>query len=158
MACVLVVDDIEFNHILCKKYLTKMGCRVITASNGKEAIERVIASTSPSKRIDIIFMDLFMPQMDGIDATRIIRNTHPDLPIIGLTMIDCPVDHEECHQAGMNNIIVKPIKQGKLIKALRKYQLLEPGKKIKKVKVNLPPLSSDDKKLLITEGYVINSR
>ncbi len=103
----LVVDDVEMNRELVRIMLAPYGYEVTEAPGGAEAVE--LATTA---RFDLILMDLQMPGMDGLAATRAIRQTselNRDTPIIALSANVLPVHLAECAQAGMNDHIGKPI-------------------------------------------------
>ncbi len=97
---VLVVEDNPVNRMLMEKIVEKMGHTVITAENGVEGVQKNIEN-----KPGIILMDIQMPIMDGIEATKKIRTTHEDTVIIALT---ANANREECLRAGMNNYLPKP--------------------------------------------------
>jgi len=102
---VLVVEDIALNQLLMKTLLDDFGFERDIASNGKIAIEKLLAKT-----YDIILMDLQMPEMNGFEATEYIRNTmNSKIPIIALTADVTTVDLEKCKAVGMNDYIAKPV-------------------------------------------------
>jgi PAS domain S-box-containing protein len=102
---VLVVEDILLNQLLMKTLLDDFGFECEIVSNGKLAVEKL--QTTP---FDIVLMDLQMPEMNGFEATDVIRNTmNNSIPIIALTADVTTVDVEKCKQAGMNDYISKPI-------------------------------------------------
>ena len=107
-ACVLVVDDVEINRKLIEGQLASSGYRILTASNGEEALEAVINCP-----VDVVLMDLQMPVMDGFEATHLIRESDgpagANLPILGITANLSPERREECLAAGMTDVIAKPI-------------------------------------------------
>ena len=99
----------KINLTLITKVLEKHGCVVFPATNGKEVIE-----TTLKEQYDIIFMDCHMPEMDGFEATRHIRESksHPshDIIIVALTADAMIGDREKCLGAGMNDYLNKPFK------------------------------------------------
>ena len=102
---VLVVEDIALNQLLIKIILLDFGYDVTIAGNGKIAIENL-----QENKYDIILMDLQMPEMNGFEATKYIRNVmNFDIPIIALTADVTSVDVEKCIAAGMNDYVSKPI-------------------------------------------------
>lgn len=110
---VLVVDDIRVNMMLAANMLKKRGCEVDTAENGKEALAK-----ATTQHYDIIFMDCHMPEMDGFEATRAIREaeatTQHHTPIIALTADAMKGTREQCLQAGMDDYINKPVRDSQL--------------------------------------------
>ena len=111
-ALILLVEDNENNSQTISTYLEYKGYRLITASNGKEAIE-IINQTKP----DLILMDVQMPVMDGLEATRQIRSNpkFTQIPIIALTALAMPGDRDRCFAAGMNDYLSKPIRMKQLV-------------------------------------------
>lgn len=114
---VLLAEDNAVNQKLTIRLLEQMGYRTDVASNGLEAIQAV-----ERQPYDVILMDVQMPEMDGLEATRSIRNlNHLKQPyIIGLTANAMQGDREMCLNAGMNNYIAKPVRVVELVDALFK--------------------------------------
>lgn len=109
-AKVLLVEDNEVNQIVAIEYLESFGCSVDLATNGLEAVKKVEQNS-----YDIVFMDVQMPQMDGLQATKIIRNELKlDIPIIAMTANAMAQDIEQTNEAGMNAHISKPIDPNKI--------------------------------------------
>lgn len=103
---VLLVEDNAVNQKVAARMLEKMGCHVDMAGNGLEAL--VMAAQLP---YDVILMDVQMPEMDGISATRKLRaQGFTKLPIIALTANSRDSDRQECRAAGMNDFLAKPIR------------------------------------------------
>ncbi len=105
---VLVVEDNEVNQKIARRILERLGCEVIVANNGLEAVDYLI-----KKSCDVILMDCQMPVMDGLDATRKIRGfeaPYRQVPIIAVTANAMAGDREKCMAAGMDDYIAKPIK------------------------------------------------
>ncbi|MFV8323772.1 response regulator [Flavobacterium sp. LS2R12] len=120
---VLVVEDIALNQLLMKTLLDDFGFELDIAENGKIAIEKL-----QEKDFDIILMDLQMPEMNGFEATKYIRNTmHSIIPIIALTADVTTVDVDKCKAVGMNDYIAKPVDEtelyNKIIGTLKKSKL-----------------------------------
>ena len=111
-ANILLVEDNKINQRLAMKVLNKMGHSVVLAENGEEAIKKV-----GENKFDIIFMDVQMPVMDGITATRELRRKSCCIPIIALTANAFDSDRAACLEAGMNDFASKPLER-KLIKQL----------------------------------------
>ena len=107
--CVLLVEDNPVNQKLAKLMLTKGGYQVVVAGNGREAVEKFTASPDD---FDLIFMDIQMPEMDGMKATQAIRNKGFDaVPIIAMTAHAMKGDRETCLEAGMDDYVTKPIQK-----------------------------------------------
>ncbi|MCP5087853.1 MAG: response regulator [Rhodobacteraceae bacterium] len=118
----LVAEDNKTNQLVVKTMLKKLGLEIIFANNGAEALEHHLTF-----RPDIILMDLSMPIMDGLEATREIRLVEaelnlPSCPIIALTANAMKGDRELCLNAGMDDYLSKPIVKAKLLEHLHKWQ------------------------------------
>jgi two-component system sensor histidine kinase/response regulator len=104
---VLVVEDHAVNRMLATRLLTKLGCQVDCAENGRIACER-----AAEQHYDLIFMDCQMPEMDGFEATKAIRErereAHRHTPIIALTANAMSQDRKLCISAGMDDYVTKP--------------------------------------------------
>ena len=110
---VLIAEDNDFNRLLLRKIVEAAGAEVFEARNGQQAIEQT-RKLKPSA----VIMDVHMPVLDGISATRTIRNDMPDLPIIALTANVISSEEHELRQAGISRIEYKPVKDEKLIHLL----------------------------------------
>jgi signal transduction histidine kinase/CheY-like chemotaxis protein len=120
---ILVVEDHFINREVAKAVLSKMGLRVSTAESGMEALD-FLHSTRP----DLILMDLEMPGMDGCETTRLIRGRErehggqaPPIPILAMTAHDLPLFQERCKEAGMDDILPKPIDPCVLFPVLHRF-------------------------------------
>jgi two-component system sensor histidine kinase/response regulator len=115
----LVAEDNQMNQHVIAHVLYKLGYEPDLVKNGQEAVE-----AANKKDYGVILMDMQMPVMDGLEATRIIRNTVVKQPvIIALTANIMPGDEEDCLNAGMNDYIAKPIKLEDLMDKLEKWFL-----------------------------------
>jgi CheY-like chemotaxis protein len=116
----LLVEDNPINRLVASEYLKRAGCDVDLAMHGREAVERC-----RDKSYDIIFMDCQMPEMDGFEATRAIREAHSGsgrrVPIVALTASAMVEDRAECAAAGMDDCVVKPVNQDLITGALRRW-------------------------------------
>jgi signal transduction histidine kinase/CheY-like chemotaxis protein len=121
---VLLVEDNFVNQKVAVRFLERLGCRVEVASNGAEGV-----AACQQGRYDIILMDLQMPVMDGVAATRKIREleTPRHTPIIALTANAMTGDRELCESAGMDGYLTKPIEVDRLRDILRKFGLEKPA-------------------------------
>ena len=117
---ILVAEDNEINQQVILFILQKLGYSPEVVANGREAVDAV-----HNKEYDIIFMDLQMPELDGLEATRLIRERAPagQPVIIALTANTMEGDEEECLRAGMNDYIGKPVKVEELLSKIRKWAL-----------------------------------
>jgi CheY-like chemotaxis protein len=122
---ILLVEDNPVNQKLAVTLLAKAGYRVTVAQNGREAVDMMTAVPAP---YDIVFMDIQMPLLNGLDATRLLREQgHRDLPIVAMTAQAMKGDREKCLAAGMNDYIGKPIKREAVFEMLRKWVIERPA-------------------------------
>ena len=130
---VLLVEDNPINQLVAKKVLDNVGCKVVSAENGRIAIEKLHAGN-----YDIILMDIQMPEMDGYQATEYIRHRmdYPkrDIPILALTASALNGESKRCFEAGMNDYISKPYNSqslyAKMAALVRKKQIENDNMKI----------------------------
>ncbi len=116
---ILLVEDNPVNQKLATMMLTRAGYQVEVAENGNEGVEKYV--TNPSG-YDLIFMDVQMPEMDGLTATRIIRNKgFGSIPIIAMTAHAMKGDRQKCIDAGMVDYVPKPIKRDTVFEILEKW-------------------------------------
>jgi len=136
---ILVVDDYPLNHATLKFLLTPAGCTIVTAENGLEAVYQY----TKNPKIDLIFMDVGMPLMDGLEATRQIRLLEKDngrhIPIIALTANAEPEDRMKCLDSGMDDYVSKPIKAQLIEAMLDKY--ISPEALSETAKLKPPPIT-----------------
>ena len=121
---VLVVDDHLVNQILCKTMLQKMGCVVTIGNNGEEA-----TVLFGERAWDLVLMDMQMPVMDGLEATRQIRLSEPvgqRTPIVAMTANVMASDHQACLAAGMDDYMSKPFKSATLQALLNRLVQRDP--------------------------------
>ncbi|WP_254926211.1 response regulator [Bordetella genomosp. 11] len=114
---ILLVEDDVRNIFALSSVLEPLGARLLVARNGREALDALAADA----HVDIVLMDLMMPEMDGLTATREIRKRPElrDLPIIALTAKAMTDDRRNCLEAGANDYIAKPIDVDKLVSLCR---------------------------------------
>ncbi|NDJ81520.1 response regulator [Vibrio campbellii] len=112
----LVVEDTASNQLVIKLILNKLGHNVFIASHGAEAIAFL---EEQRQNIDIILMDVSMPIMDGITATRLIRQKGINIPIIALTAHALESDKTTCMKAGMDGFVSKPVRRQEIYEAIQ---------------------------------------
>ena len=119
---ILLVEDNIVNQEVATEILTSAGARVTVANNGLEAIDQIEKSKSRPP-FSLVLMDLQMPDMDGYEATRILRTrwSQGDLPIIAMTAHAMVDDRDKCLEYGMNDHVTKPIEVDKLFVTLKKW-------------------------------------
>ncbi len=115
---VLIVEDEVINRIFLERILARRGFTVDAATNGRECIEKY-----RSGNYDLIFMDINMPELDGLEATKLIRgeekkNGRPRMPIVAVTAHVYPEDIKKCTEAGMDSCVAKPYDTMKLIEEI----------------------------------------
>ena len=115
---ILLVEDNKINQIVATRMLQEKGFHVDVAPNGLKAVDMV-----QQRKYALVLMDIQMPEMDGIQATREIRNDakYKSLPIIALTANAMADDRKRCLEAGMNDHLAKPINPKALYQAIRKW-------------------------------------
>ncbi len=113
---VLVAEDVQANQVLAKALLERMGLEVTIAANGNETVQKARAHD-----FDLIFMDIQMPDMDGYQATRALREQGIKTPIIALTANAMKGDDEKCVEAGCDDYLPKPLDRRRLLEKIQKY-------------------------------------
>jgi signal transduction histidine kinase/DNA-binding response OmpR family regulator len=122
---ILLAEDNPVNQRLATLILTKAGYKVQVAANGKIAIDTFTAAPDD---FDLIFMDVQMPETDGLEATKIIRERgFNNIPIVAMTANAMKGDREICLNAGMNDYISKPIKREIVFEIIEKWLFREMG-------------------------------
>lgn len=114
---VLLVEDNELNMEIARFIIENEGAKVTCATNGKEAVD--IYKNAPES-FDIILMDIMMPEMDGYEATRMIREMDLNIPIVAMTANAFMEDKMKAKKAGMNAHVSKPLDKDKLIRVIAK--------------------------------------
>ncbi len=142
-AKVLVAEDLPMNQIIIESLLARGGHRVKLVANGAEAVQAV-----QDDDYDLILMDMEMPEMDGIEATRAIRALGErvrDIPIVALTANAMLEDAEKCRAAGMNDFLPKPIERVDLMAMVAKWTVDQ---------LTQPPIVLDESVLGELEGMI----
>ena len=118
---ILLVEDARINQRVALMMFEKLGYNAELAKNGKEALEMLRRQS-----YDVVFMDIQMPEMDGLEATRHIRQHWPESErpqIIAMTANAMPEDREKCLAAGMNHYMSKPVRLETIVQVLRECSL-----------------------------------
>jgi two-component system, cell cycle response regulator DivK len=110
---ILVAEDEEINYLFLEEVIRRTGAKVLWAKNGKEAIEQY-----RSNKVDLILMDLKMPEMNGYEAMQQIKDTKGETKIIAQTAFAMSGEREEILEAGFDGYISKPIKIPDLLRLL----------------------------------------
>ena len=122
---VLLVEDNSVNRMVAEAFLRRFGLQVSVAVDGQQAVDK-----TAEQRFDLVLMDCQMPNVDGFEATHLIRaresarqdgDSTPPLPIIALTANAFEADRERCLEAGMNDFVAKPFKQTELYATLARW-------------------------------------
>jgi PAS domain S-box-containing protein len=119
---ILLVEDNEINRQVATELLESAGASVTVANDGREAVKLLLRGEQPPP-FDIVFMDLQMPEMDGFEATRILRARPKlrDLPIVAITAHALVEERQRCLAAGMNDHVSKPIEPDALFATLLRW-------------------------------------
>jgi len=114
---ILVVEDVDSNFNYINAALSRTGVKILRATDGLQSLDICLSD----KKIDLVLMDMNMPNMDGYEATRIIKKQKPSLVIIAQTAYAYQDDAERCKAAGCDNYLSKPVKFNVLISTLEYY-------------------------------------
>ncbi|MBP2017641.1 two-component system chemotaxis response regulator CheY [Symbiobacterium terraclitae] len=116
MPKILLVDDAAFMRMRCSKLLTENGYEVAEAENGQEAV-----AMYQTYRPDLVLMDITMPVMDGITATREIKNIDADAKVVMVSALGQQTMVIEAIKAGAKDFVVKPFEPDKILSTVRKF-------------------------------------
>jgi len=114
---VLVVEDVESNYLYIEALLKSLKIKIIWAKTGNEGIN--FCKENP--QIDLVLMDILLPEINGYEATKQIKKFRPKLPIIAQTAFAMYGDNEKAFEAGCDDYIAKPIKKQLLLDLIKKY-------------------------------------
>ena len=115
---ILIAEDTESNYFFIEAFLERTKVNLLWARNGIEAIKMFNESN-----VNLILMDIMMPEKDGYDTTRDIKEINPTVPIIAQTALALPDDEEKCYAAGCDYVLVKPINSDDLIATIKRFIL-----------------------------------
>jgi CheY-like chemotaxis protein len=114
---ILIAEDVESNFLYLKAVLSKLNANVFWAKNGIEVLD----ICEKESQMDLVLMDLQMPDMNGYEATQILKKKYPDLPVIAQTAFAMSDDREKALDAGCDDYLAKPIKSKDLLNITEKY-------------------------------------
>ncbi len=114
---ILIAEDVESNYIYLRELLRPTNAELIWAENGEEAVKEV----KSNPKIDLILMDILMPEMDGYEASKNIKELRPKLPIIAQTAYSLEGGQDKAALENFDNYLIKPIWSPQLMTALSKY-------------------------------------
>jgi len=115
MKKILIAEDNDSNFVLMS-YILKKHYQFERAKNGQEAVEMV-----DKGQYDIVLMDIKMPIMNGLEATKAIKEKHPDLPILALTANAFDSDRQLAMDAGCNDFLTKPVCSEECLETIKRY-------------------------------------
>jgi len=116
----LIAEDEDINFILLKALLSSLNLNILRAKTGLEAVELCKSNST----LDLILMDIRMPEMDGCEATKLIRGFMPNLPIIAQTAFTTEAEKNKAFESGCNDFINKPIKKDILLGLVKEHLCL----------------------------------
>ena len=114
---ILIAEDDETNYLYIKTILQRKGYSIIWASNGKEAVDLC----ESHQEISLVIMDIKMPEMDGLAATRLIKTIRPDLTVIAVTAFAMTGDEKKAREAGCDDYLTKPLNKRLLFEKISHY-------------------------------------
>lgn len=114
---ILIAEDEEVNFIYLKTALAITNVNVLRAHNGEEAVEMAKINAN----VDLILMDIKMPKMNGIEATRAIKSFRSDVTIVAQTAFAMEEDKQNCYAVGVDDFLAKPVRYKLLFDTLGKY-------------------------------------
>lgn len=114
---ILIAEDVESNFLYLKAVLSKLNANVFWAKNGIEVLD----ICEKEEIMDLVLMDLQMPEMNGYEATQILKKKYPDLPVVAQTAFAMSDDREKALDAGCDDYLAKPIKSKDLLSIAEKY-------------------------------------
>ena len=141
---ILVVEDNHDNQQLMSILLHDIGAEITFAENGQQAIDKTL-----NKKFDLIFMDMQMPVMGGIEATKKLREANYTNPIVALTVNAMKSDYNKCMEAGCDGFLTKPINRDEIFQTIYKYLKKNDGSNAGKGTQNTDDEQSDKMKSLI---------
>jgi len=114
---ILIAEDVESNFLYLKAVLSKLNANVFWAKNGLEVLD----ICEKEKVMDLVLMDLQMPEMNGYEATQILKKKYPTLPVVAQTAFAMSDDREKALAVGCDDYLAKPIKSKDLLNITEKF-------------------------------------
>jgi len=114
---ILIAEDVESNFLYLNAVLSKIKAEIVWAKNGREAVELF----EKHGNFDLILMDLQMPEMNGYEATRLIKSINPNIRIIAQTAFAMAEDRAKALEAGCDEYLAKPIRSKDLLNLVEKF-------------------------------------
>jgi CheY-like chemotaxis protein len=114
---IIIAEDVESNYLYLKAVLTKLDANVFWARNGIEVLD----ICERERDIDLVLMDLQMPDMNGYEATKILKVKYPGIPVIAQTAFAMSDDRDKAINAGCDDYLAKPIKSNDLLMMTMKF-------------------------------------
>ncbi len=115
--CFLIAEDDKFSFKLLEGFLKKTNAEIIHAEDGIQAVE----ICKENMKVNLVLMDVQMPEMNGLEATRIIKQSRKTLPIIAQTANAIAEERQKCFEAGFDDFITKPINISELLSKIDKW-------------------------------------
>jgi CheY-like chemotaxis protein len=116
MKTICIVDDYDINLFIIEEYLNK-SYKTFSFCNAQDCIEYI-----KNNKVDLVLMDCNMPIMDGFTASKIIKKMNPDIKIVAVTANSFEMDIKKCYESGMDDVLVKPVLQERLLKTIKIFQ------------------------------------
>lgn len=114
---ILIAEDVESNFLYLNAVLSKVKAEIVWAKNGYEVVELF----QQHQNFDLILMDLQMPELNGYEATRIIKGLNPQVPVIAQTAFAMSEDRDKAMEAGCDDYLAKPIRSKDLLNLVEKF-------------------------------------
>ena len=148
---ILVCEDNSLNQMVIADHLSKVGIKTVIAENGKVGVDYVNERIKNGKPFDLIFMDIHMPEMDGLDAAKKLLELNIETPIIALTANIMANDRETYIETGMRDCLPKPFVANELWSCLLKY--LKPVSMVT-IKQNIDFVEEEEQRLELITAFV----
>jgi two-component system, cell cycle response regulator DivK len=117
---ILIAEDEVMNYMYLEEALKETKAKIIWCKNGKETVEKIVKE---GITVNLVLMDIKMPEMNGYDATKLIKSYNPKIPVVFQTAFAMPEERAKGYDAGGDDYIEKPIRQNKLMQIAGKYIL-----------------------------------